>query len=188
MNINIYMPPLQTTRGCERIENYWYWAIKGWVKRRVESVYHSPPVKLVHALRHVNGFLDFTDDKDAGKHLFQLFFWDGLSWVPDGAVGSHYRLRSQVEGVVATFSTLWTEAEGTVWEYFLEMLINQLLMLHFKPLSLCTNNLLWNTFCGAYEVRRCTLILSLQKQNVWKVTHLHTSDVAVITRFTWTTH
>lgn len=22
MNINIYMPPLKTTRGCERIENY----------------------------------------------------------------------------------------------------------------------------------------------------------------------
>lgn len=69
------------------------------------------PVKLVHALRHVNGFLDFTDDQDARKHLLQLFFWDWLSGVPDGAVGSNHRLRGQVEGVVATFSTLWTDRE-----------------------------------------------------------------------------
>lgn len=45
-------------------------------KAEESSPFYSspPPVQLVHALRHVNGFLDFTDDEDAGKHLLQLFF------------------------------------------------------------------------------------------------------------------
>lgn len=78
-------------------------------KEEEESVYCSPPVRLVYALRHVHGFLDFTDDEDAGEHLFQLFLWDGLSGVPDGAVWSHHRLRSQVEGVIAAFRALRTK-------------------------------------------------------------------------------
>lgn len=65
----------------------------------------------MHTLRHVDGFLDFTDDKDAGKHLLQLFFWDWLGRVPDGAVRSHHGLRSQVEGIIATFSALRTDRE-----------------------------------------------------------------------------
>lgn len=69
------------------------------------------PVQLVHAVRHVYDFLDFTDDEDAGKHLLQLLFWDWLSRVPDGAVWSHHRLRGQVEGVVTTFSTLRAGSE-----------------------------------------------------------------------------
>lgn len=48
-------------------------------ERRAEFVFHSPSVQLVHVLGHVNGFLDFTNNKDAGEHLLQLFFWDWLS-------------------------------------------------------------------------------------------------------------
>lgn len=80
-------------------------------ERRAEFVFHSPSVQLVHVLGHVNGFLDFTNNKDAGEHLLQLFFWDWLSWVPDGAIWSHHGLRCQVEGVITTFSTLWTERD-----------------------------------------------------------------------------
>lgn len=67
-----------------------------------------PPDPLRYVLRHVDGFLDFTDDEDAGKHLLQLFFWNWLGGVPDGAVGSDHGLWSQVEGIVATFRTLRT--------------------------------------------------------------------------------
>lgn len=63
----------------------------------------------MHALRHVKGFLDFTDNKDPGEHLLQVLPGDWLCRVPNGAVWSHHRLRSQVEGVVATFSTLRTK-------------------------------------------------------------------------------
>lgn len=77
----------------------------------MQSIYCPPPVELVNALRHVNGFLDFTDDKDAGEHLLQLFFWNWLGRVPDGAVWSHHGLWSQVEGIVATFGALRTDGE-----------------------------------------------------------------------------
>lgn len=82
----------------------------------------------MHALRHVNGFLDFADDEDAGKHLLQLFFWDWLSRVPDGAVGSHHRLRGQVKGVIATFSALRTdgETENTALALFQDTLFKQM--------------------------------------------------------------
>lgn len=77
----------------------------------------------MHALRHVKDFLDFADDEDAGKHLLQLLFWDWLSWVPYGAVRRYHWLRSQVEGVIATFCALRTdrETENTLWEHRLHL-------------------------------------------------------------------
>lgn len=84
------------------------------------------PDQLVHTLRHVNVFLDFADSKDAGEHLLQLFFWDWLSGVPDGAVWSHHRLGSQVEGIVTTFSTLWTDRETEQCQHIIINLMSKL--------------------------------------------------------------
>lgn len=69
-------------------------------------------VRLVHALRQVHGVLDFTHGEDAGEHLLELLFRDGLRGVPDGAVGSDHGLGSQVEGVVSPLGALRADGEG----------------------------------------------------------------------------
>lgn len=72
----------------------------------------TPLVQLVHALRQVDGFLDFTHEQDAGEHLLELLFRDGLRGVPDGAVGSDHGLGSQVERVVPPLGALRTDRTG----------------------------------------------------------------------------
>lgn len=118
----MYTPPSQDTTGCRTEQSK--------AEPREESgprACLSPPTPLVHVLRHVEGFLNFTDHEDAGEHLLQLFFWDWLGRVPDGAVGRHHGLGGQVEGVVATFSGLWTEAERRT---FSQTLAKDLFVLH----------------------------------------------------------
>lgn len=76
----------------------------------------TPLVQLVHALRQVDGFLDFTHGQDAGEHLLELLFGDGLRGVPDGAVGSDHGFGSQVERVVSSLGALRTDRTG-MWKY-----------------------------------------------------------------------
>ena len=58
-----------------------------------------------------NSFLDLSHDKAASEEGLHLLSVDWLGGVPQGAVGRHHGFRVQVEGVVAAFSTLWTERE-----------------------------------------------------------------------------
>lgn len=59
--------------------------------------------------RHGKGFLDLSHCQNPSQHLLHVLLADGLGGVPDGAVGSHHRLRRQVEGVVPSLHTLGTE-------------------------------------------------------------------------------
>lgn len=106
------------TRERERIENYYEVSNQrpGEEKEAVLFMWLFPSIQLVRTFWHIDGLLDFTDNKDTGQHLLQLLFWDRLSGVPDGAVWSHDGLRSQVEGVVTSFGALGTEDKhiGTI--------------------------------------------------------------------------
>lgn len=79
---------------------------------RGESVPVHSVSDLVHALRQVHGVLDFAHGEDAGEHLLELLFRDGLRGVPDGAVGSDHGLGGQVEGVVSPLGALRADGEG----------------------------------------------------------------------------
>ena len=57
--------------------------------------------------------MDFPYDEDASEDKLNLVFGDGLSRVPEGAVGCHHRFRGQVERVIATSGTLWTDRQRT---------------------------------------------------------------------------
>ena len=105
-------------RTCKlRSPSAWSTSASGYADRVITNdvhvhesvVYCDGHVSLLQVDDHCDGFLDLPDDQDAGEHVLQLLSDDGLGGVPDGAVGCHYRLRRQVESVVAALSALWTE-------------------------------------------------------------------------------
>lgn len=70
-DINRYMPPQKKRKWGEWEEQTTHDELSkaGWWKQEESLLFLLLFQVLVHALRHVKRFLDFTDNKDSGKHL-----------------------------------------------------------------------------------------------------------------------
>lgn len=106
----------------------------------------------MHALRQVHDVLDFTHGEDAGEHLLELLFRDGLRGVPDGAVGSDHGLGGQVEGVVSPLGALRADGEGGTERRRVNIIAR-----------------LIRVFARLYLLRRLTQNLTLRLMRWWRV-------------------